>query len=204
MRRPVARTLAAALLSVIAVAAASAQTRPAAPVVSFPPAGALPGGDDYRIGPDDMLTIVVWKDESLSRLVIVRPDGKISLPLVNDVTAAGLTAMQLRAELTRRLGEFVVSPEVAVVVDDARSLKVSVLGQVRRPGRYELRTRTTVLDGLALAGGFTERAVPKGIVILRRDGDGVKRIPFDYERVMTGAEEPANFDLAPNDIILVP
>jgi polysaccharide biosynthesis/export protein len=165
--------------------------------------GEAPALDDYRIGPEDLLTIVVWKNDELSRAVTVRPDGRISLPLVNDVRVVGLTAMQLRDELTRRFGEYIPSPEVAVVVEDARSFKISVLGNVRKPGRYLLRSRTTVLDALALAGGLTGEP-QKGIVVLRVDGQGARRISFDYERVMATGAASENFALAPNDILLVP
>lgn len=188
-------------VSLVAVALAGAQTIPVPPPAA---SGQTPARDDYRIGPDDLLAIVVWKNDALSRAVIVRPDGKISLPLLNDVQALGLTPMQLREELTRKLGEFMPSPEVAVVVEDARSFKISVLGQVQRPGRYHLRSRTTVLDGIALAGGLKEGGAPKGIVVLRGSGQGLRRIPFDYDRMMSTGEAPENFELVPNDIILVP
>lgn len=180
-------------VSLVAAALAAAQSPGESPAAL----------DDYRIGPEDLLTIVVWKNEELSRAVTVRPDGRISLPLLNDVRVVGLTAMQLRDELTRRFGEYIPSPEVAVVVEDVRSFKISVLGGVRKPGRYLLRSRTTVLDALALAGGFTGEP-RKGIVVLRVDGQGARRISFDYERVMATGTASENFELAPNDILLVP
>jgi polysaccharide export outer membrane protein len=174
------------------------------PVVNGSPqhAGAIVAPEAYRIGPEDMLQISVWKNEAMSRAVPVRPDGKISLPLLNDVQAAGLTALELREALTEKLAEFIPSPEVSVIVSDVRSFKVSVMGEVARPGRSELKSWTTVLDVLALAGGFTQFATRSKIVILRPEGTTMKRIPFNYNRVAAGEQE--NFYLRNGDIVLVP
>jgi polysaccharide biosynthesis/export protein len=157
--------------------------------------------DAYRIGPEDMLQISVWKNEAMSRAVLVRPDGKISLPLLNDVQAAGLTALELRDVLTGKLKEYIPSPEVSVIVSDIRSLKVSVIGEVVRPGRYELKSWATVLDALALAGGFTQYATRSRIVILQSEGKTMKRIPFNYNKV---AGEQENIYLRNGDIVMVP
>ncbi len=162
--------------------------------------GAAP--EVYRIGPEDILQISVWKNDTLTRSVPVRPDGKISLPLLNDVQAAGLTALELREVLTRKLAEYMPSPEVSVIVSDIRSFKVSVLGEIGRPGRYELKSWTTVLDLLALAGGFTQFAARSRIVILQPDGKTMKRIPFNYNKALAGEQE--NFYLRNGDVILVP
>ena len=161
--------------------------------------GAAP--DAYRIGPEDMLQISVWKNEPMSRAVPVRPDGKISLPLLNDVQAAGLTALELREVLAKKLAEYMPSPEVSVIVSDVRSFKVSVIGEVARPGRFELKSWTTVLDVLALAGGFTQFASRSRIVILRPAATTMKRIPFNYNKL---AGEQENFYLRNGDIVLVP
>jgi polysaccharide export outer membrane protein len=158
--------------------------------------------DEYRIGPEDTLAIAVWKNESLTRTVPVRPDGKISLPLLNDVQAAGLSALQLRDVLAQKLGAYMPSPEVSVIVTDIRSFKVSVIGEISRPGRLELRSWTTVLDALALSGGFTPFASRSKIVILQPDGKTMKRIPFNYNKALDGEQE--NFYLRNGDIILVP
>jgi polysaccharide biosynthesis/export protein len=155
----------------------------------------------YRIGPEDMLQISVWKNESMSRAVPVRPDGKISLPLVNDVQAGGLTALELRGVLTKQLAEFMPNPEVSVIVTDVRSFKVSVIGEVAKPGRYDLKSWTTVLDVLAMAGGFSQFASRSRILILQPDGKGMKRIPFNYNKV--GGEQE-NFYLRNGDIVMVP
>jgi len=170
---------------------------------------------EYRIGPEDMLQISVWKNEAVSRSVPVRPDGKISLPLLNDVQAAGLTPLELRDVLTQKLAEYMPSPEVSVIVTEVRSFKVSVLGEILKPGRYELKSWSTVLDALALAGGFTPFAARSRIVILRPDGNTVKRIPFNYNKLTSteglldrmlnsGGELPGNFYLQNGDIVLVP
>jgi polysaccharide export outer membrane protein len=158
--------------------------------------------DEYRIGPEDTLAIAVWKNESLTRTVPVRPDGKISLPLLNDVQAAGLSALQLRDVLAQKLGAYMPNPEVSVIVTGINSFKVSLIGEVNRPGRLELRSWTTVLDALALAGGFTQFASRSKIVILQPDGKGMKRIPFNYNKALEGEQE--NFYLRNGDIILVP
>lgn len=155
----------------------------------------------YRIGPEDLLQISVWKNDALSKSVPVRPDGKISLPLLNDVQAAGLTALELRDVLARRLAEYMPSPEVSVIVADIRSFKVSVMGEVARPGRFELKSSATVLDVLAMAGGFTQFAARSKIVILQPDGAAMKRIPFNYNKI--GGEQE-NFYLRSGDIVLVP
>src|SRR5262245_37283264 len=196
------RTFVAGVLlgsGVIAPALAGAQ----APVAASPErdAGRSTAPDTYRIGPEDLLQITVWKNNEITRQALVRPDGKISLPLVNDVQAAGLTPLELRAELTRKLADYMPSPEVSVIVLGVNSFKVSIIGEVSRPGRYELKGWVTVLDALALAGGFTQFASRARIVILQSDGKTVKRIPFNYNKVAEGQE---NFYLRNNDIILVP
>jgi polysaccharide biosynthesis/export protein len=202
MQHLMVRTFVAGVLlgsGVIAPALAGAQ----APVAASPErdAGRSTAPDTYRIGPEDTLQITVWKNNDISRSVIVRPDGKISLPLVNDVQAAGLTPLELRTELTRKLAEYMPTPEVSVIVSDIKSFKVSVIGEVPRPGRFELKGWTTVLDILALAGGFTQYASRSRIVILQSDGKTMKRIPFNYNKVAEGQE---NFYLRNGDIVLVP
>ena len=174
--------------------------------------------DEFRIGPEDVLLISVWKNEALTRTVTVRPDGKISLPLLNDIQAVGFTPLELRALLAKRLTEYMPAPDVAVSVTEVRSFKVSVLGEVSRPGRYEFKSRTTVLEALSSAGGLTPFASSSRVVILRADGSTTQRIPFDYRRAINGKRSDGilnkivnfgggyqeNFYLHPGDIILVP
>jgi polysaccharide biosynthesis/export protein len=159
---------------------------------------------DYRIGPEDVLDIAVWNNAAISRTVPVRPDGKISLPLLNDVQAAGLTPMQLRDILIKKLAEYTPTPEVSVIIREVHSFKVSVIGEVKRPGRHELKSRATVLDALAMAEGLGEFAARGRIIILRLDGNTLKRIPFNYNKVVSSDGELENFTLQPGDIIVVP
>jgi polysaccharide biosynthesis/export protein len=184
-------------LALIAAGPANAQT----PTDASGEAGRRVAPDAYRIGPEDLLQISVWKNDTMSRAVLVRPDGKISLPLLNDVQAAGLTALELRDVLTGKLQEYIPSPEVSVILADVRSLKVSIIGEVARPGRYELKSWITVLDVLAMAGGFTQFASRSRIVIFHPEGATMKRIPFNYNKV--GGEQE-NFYLRNGDIVLVP
>jgi len=166
-----------------------------------------PEQGDYRIGPEDVLDIAVWNNTAISRTVPVRPDGKISLPLLNDVQAAGLTPMQLRDVLIKKLAEYTPTPEVSVIIREVHSFKVSVIGEVKRPGRHELKSRATVLDALAMAEGLGEFASRGRIVILRPEGNTLKRIPFNYNKVVSanGANgELENFLLQPGDIVVVP
>jgi polysaccharide export outer membrane protein len=175
------------------------------PPATGPPSTTRLASDEvgYKIGPEDVLDISVWKSPELSRSVPVRPDGKVSLPLVNDIQAAGLTPDQLRQELTKRLSEFVPAPEVAVIVREVHSAKVAVVGAVRSPGRFELRSPATVLEMIAMAQGFTDFAERDRIVVLRRNGRTAVRIPFRYTRVETGADQD-NFFVESGDIIVVP
>ncbi len=140
----------------------------------------------------------------MSRTVPVRPDGMISLPLLHDIKVAGLTARELRDLLVQKLGDYMPTPEVAVIVLEVRSYKVSVIGEVQKPARYELKSWATVLDVLALAGGLNEYAARARIVVLRPDGTGMKRIPFNYNKVIAGTDDHENFYLRQGDIVLVP
>jgi polysaccharide export outer membrane protein len=164
---------------------------------------AVPDQSDYRIGVEDVLDISVRNNAELQKVVPVRPDGKISLPLVNDIAAAGLTPMELRDSLTGKFAAYIQNPEVSVVVREIHSFKVSVIGSVRLPGRYELKGASTVLDALALAQGFTDFAERQKITILRRDGSTQQRFRFDYAAAVKGSVEK-NMLVKPGDIIVVP
>ena len=180
------------------------------PAVSITPAAAPAGtitrgfdaSADFRIGTEDLLDVLVWKNDELSRTVPVRPDGKVSIPLVNDIQAAGLTTTELRQQITQRLSEFIPSPEVSVIVREVHSVKVSVLGAVRMPGNYEVKSAATVLDLIARAQGLTEFANRDRIVVHRQTGTETKQIPFNYSRVADGKAE--NPFVQPGDIIVVP
>jgi len=160
-------------------------------------------GAAYEIGPEDVLDISVWKSPELSRTVPVRPDGKVSLPLLNDIQAAGLTPVDLREEIVARLADFVPSPEVSVIVREVHSRKVAVVGAVKTAGRYELKGPMTVLEVIALAQGFTDFATRDRIVVLRQSNGTTTRIPFNYRKLSDGAEQE-NFYVQPGDIIVVP
>lgn len=165
-------------------------------------------GVNYVIGPEDVLDIAVWNNTAITRTVPVRPDGRISLPLVNDIQAAGLTPMQLRDSLVQALTEYIPAPVVSVIVREIHSFKVAVIGQVKTPGRYELKDRATILDVLAMAGGPTEFAARSRIVVLRQEGTTTRQIPFAYDKLAAnaGTKTPAqhNFCVQPGDVILVP
>jgi polysaccharide biosynthesis/export protein len=160
---------------------------------------------EYRIGVDDVLDVGVWNVAEMQKTVAVRSDGKISFPLVNDVVAAGLTPMELRKVLTEKIATFVHAPDVSVVVREIHSQKVSVLGQVHAPGRYDIKGPSTVLDALAMAGGFTDFASRRNIAILRNTGAATERLQFDYDQAVSrrGAGKN-NIVMQPGDIIVVP
>jgi polysaccharide export outer membrane protein len=182
----------------------AAQAKAAVPAPKQAPAPTT-SVEQYRIGPEDMIAVTVWKNDAMSRTVPVRPDGMISLPLLDDIRAAGLTAMELRDVIAKKLVEYMPAPEVTVIVNDVRSFKVSVMGEVARPARYELKSVTTVLDVLAQAGGFNQFANRSKIVVLRPNGKGgMNRIPFNYNKVIAAGGEGENFYLEPGDIVLVP
>lgn len=160
--------------------------------------------EGYVIGPEDVLYIHVWKEDALSRTVPVRMDGKISLPLIDDIQAAGLTARQLKGMLTQKLKEFVENPNVSVIVMEANSFKVYVSGQVRSPGVYRLRSETSILQMIPMAGGFTDWANQKKILIIRKENGKEKRITVNYKKIVEGEDQNLNILLKPGDTIIVP
>jgi polysaccharide export outer membrane protein len=199
--------ISAALLAALGVATAHAQSKPVpgASAAASPATASLPLSSDYVIGPEDMLQVSVWKNDSLSRALPVRPDGKISLPLLHDIQAAGLTPMQLRDKIAAALGEFMPNPEVSVTVTEVRSYRVSVLGEVQKPGVLQLKSSTTILEAIALAGGFRDFASPGKIVIFRKDDAGqTKKIKFNYNRAVSNATEENNITLVTGDVVVVP
>jgi polysaccharide biosynthesis/export protein len=171
--------------------------------VAVPPVG-VPVASDYVIGAEDLLQVSIWKNEAMSRTLPVRPDGKISLPLLHDIQAAGLTPLQLRDKIAAALAEFMPNPEVSVTVMEVKSYRVSVLGEVQKPGVLQLKAPTTVMEALALAGGFKDFASPSKIIIFRKDGSGqTQRLRFNYNRAVgNGGEE--NVSLKSGDVVVVP
>jgi polysaccharide export outer membrane protein len=159
----------------------------------------------YVIGANDVLLVNVWKEPDISHSVPVRSDGKISLPLVGELQASGQTPEQLEQEITKRLQSYISEPEVTVIVTDSKSQKVNILGFVARPGAYLLTTSTTVLDAIAMAGGFKDFAKQKSIYVLRQAPDGTqKRIPFNYKDVIKGKNPDENIRLQAGDTVVVP
>ena len=198
---PTAPPAAAPASAPVAPPAASPAPR-VAPVVRS--SSAVDMTKEYLIGPEDVLDITVWKNcPDLCRTVPVRPDGKLSLPLVNDVQAAGMTPMDLRQHLTDQLAEYIPSPEVSVIVREVHNFKVAVVGAVKMPGDYEIKSQATVLELIARAQGLTEFSNRDKIVVLRQNGAKTERIKFNYRKVAEGDDQD-NFYVRAGDIIVVP
>ena len=160
--------------------------------------------DQYVIGAEDVLSIHVWKEDAFTKTIPVRMDGKISLPLVQEIKAAGLTPLQLKEVLTRRLKEFIENPVVSVTVTEANSYKVYVSGQVKTPGVYRLRSETSVAQIIPMAGGFTDWANQKKILIIRNENGREKRMTVNYRKIMRGSDPDSNVILKAGDTIIVP
>ena len=209
-RRVQPRTIVAVLVVAASIAPHAAQS----PATSTPapgkpaPAPAAPAGvplpADYVIGPDDVLSILFWKEKEISGDVVVRPDGKISLPLLNEVAAAGLTPEQLREKLGREAVRYLTDPNVTVVVKQINSRKVFITGQVAKPGPYPLTGPTTVLQLIAIAGGLHEFADSKKIVVMRTEQGRPVSYRFNYKEVLERKNLKQNIELKPGDTIVVP
>lgn len=166
-------------------------------------AGDFEGDTEYRLGPEDHLRISVWDNKELTLDLVIRPDGKISMPLIQDVVAEGLTAPQLASDIKNKLSAFIVNPEVSVIVLQVNSPKYYIMGSVVRPGTYPLREEISVLQALALAGGFTQFASPKKIKLVRNTGgkQQIRKINY-YDMIEDGGA--GNYILRPADTIVVP
>jgi polysaccharide biosynthesis/export protein len=160
----------------------------------------------YIIGPSDVLSISILNQEGMDRTVTVRPDGMISFPLIDEVNAAGLTPAELEEMMTVAMSEYIelLPGELSVVVDEVHSYTVSVLGEVRNPGRFEFQNSATVLDALAEAGGLTEFAAADEILIIRAGPDGTRRIRFNYDELVDNPQENVEISVYPGDTVLVP
>ena len=161
-----------------------------------------PQATPYRIGPEDLLEIVVWNNDTVSRRVPVRPDGMISLPLVNDVRAAGLTPLELRDALARAFSKYIPDPEVYVIVQEVNSPKVLVMGEVAHPGRYVIKGPTTLYDVVAEAGGLTEFATGSRATLVRNAAGRTERFRVDARA--DSADSRATVALQPGDILIIP
>ncbi len=169
------------------------------------PAASQPHDTSFVIGNDDVLAINVWKEPEISRSIPVRSDGKISLPLVGEVQAAGRTPVVLEAEIASRLKNYISEPEVTVIIQQINSQKFNVLGQVVHPGLYVMANSPTVLDAIALAGGFRDFAKQKSIYVLRQNPDGTQsRLSFNYKEVVNGVNPAQNVKLQARDTVVVP
>ena len=198
--------LLAALLHHVAAAAQSAATAPA-PVASSSSApehapAAMPAG--YVIGPEDVLSIVFWRDKDLSSEVIVRPDGRISLPLLNEFEAAGLTTAQLREQLVAAADRYVQDPIVSVIVKQINSRRVFITGMVNKPGPYSLMSATTVVQLIAMAGGLQDYADREKVVVMRTENGRAVSYRFNYKQVIDGKNLKQNIELKPGDTVIVP
>jgi polysaccharide export outer membrane protein len=164
-----------------------------------------PHDNTFVIGNDDVLAINVWKEPDVSRSIPVRSDGKISLPLVGEVQATGRTPLKLEEEIASRLKGYISEPEVTVIVQQINSQRFNILGMVNRPGSYAITNSATVLDAIALAGGFRDFAKQKSIYVLRQNSDGTQaRLPFNYKAVVKGENSAQNIKLQARDTIVVP
>jgi len=159
---------------------------------------------EYKIGPEDVLKIDVWKEDQLSRTVPVRPDGKITLPLLNDVQAAGLSPMQLSLAIRDGLKKYLNEPQVSVTVTDINSRRIYVTGEVVRAGAYPLFPNMTVLQALSTSGGFTQFARVKSVYLLRTESGKQVKHPFNYKEAISGNKPQDNLVLEPGDVIVVP
>jgi polysaccharide export outer membrane protein len=160
--------------------------------------------DNYIIGPEDVLFVYVWKEENLSRTVPVRIDGMISIPLVDDIKAAGMTPLQLKEVLLTKLREFVETPDVTIIVTEANSYRVYVQGEVKTPGVFKLRTETSLVQLIIMAGGFTDWANQKKITIMRKEGGKDSRIVVNYKKIVEGDEGAKDVMLKSGDIVIIP
>ncbi len=160
--------------------------------------------DSYTIGAGDVLSITVWREPSLSGEYPVRPDGKITFPLINDIKAQGLTPLELKKQIEIKLKDFIAAPNVTVGVQQVNSKNIFILGKVNQPGRYPLNGPMTILQAIAQAGGLAEWAKGDDIVILRTKGGTQKRLTFNYDKVSRGKELEQNIFLEPGDTIIIP
>jgi polysaccharide export outer membrane protein len=186
---------------------ASSQAAGAASSVTQPETGTSTKAhdDSYVIGNDDHLSINVWKEPDLTKNIPVRSDGKISLPLVGEMQASGRTPLQLESDISSRLRNYITAPEVTVIVEQINSKKYNILGYVGKPGAYSLTLSTTVMDAIAIAGGFKDFAKSKGVYILRQNPDGTQaRLNFNYKDFIKGKNLSQNVKVEPGDMIIVP
>ena len=197
-----------AIVFVLSVSVMAQQSAPSPSKAEARPRGAestvavTPPG--YLIGPEDVLAILFWNDKTISGDVVVRPDGKITTPLLNDIQAAGLTPEELRVRINQEAANFLEDPNATVLVKQINSRKVFITGEVEKPGVYTLTGPMTVLQLIANAGGFKEYAKRDAVVIMRSDAGRQVQLPFDYTEVLHGKKLQQNVELKPGDTVVVP
>ena len=204
------------VLAMVAVALAQTETNHSNKVADSSPAASngpsvppriAPAAvsEEFVIGVGDVLAVNVWKEAEISRTVPVRSDGRITLPLIGEIEARGRTSKQVEAEVSTRLKDFVSDPEVTVIVQEVRSQNFNILGQVQHPGTFPLTHPITVLDAVALAGGFRDFAKTKSMYVLRQKPDGTwTRLPFNYKEAIKGASPAQNLRMETGDTLVVP
>jgi polysaccharide biosynthesis/export protein len=176
---------------------------PAAPPVAQPAVAAGAAADTYVIGASDVLTVTVWKEPTLSGTLLVRPDGMISLSLLGDIQASGLTPLQLADQITSKLKKFMQDPNVSVVVSQIHSKVIYLLGEIEKKGPIEMTPGMTLLEAIGSAGGLTDYANTKKIYILRNEAGTHQKIPVNYKEALKG-DTTLNLPLKPGDTIVVP
>lgn len=192
-----------ALLAIILLLAPACAPQ-ISPAVEAQAAAAQVVEENYQLGPEDEIEISVWKEPELTKKIAVRPDGKLSYPLIGEIQASGRTVKQLREEISKRLEKFVTDAQVTVILLKAQYYKIYVLGKVNKPGAFLVGQPSNVMQALAMAGGLTPFASPSKIVILRRQGDKDQTFPFDYKAVSRGGSLEQNRTLLPGDVVVVP
>jgi len=160
------------------------------------------GDSEYRLGPEDIVDVFVWKEDDLTEMAVVRPDGKITVNLIGEIVASGKTAKELESEIQTRLLKFFAQPQVTVRVKEINSPKISVFGEVKKPDVYRIKQKTTVLGAIALAGGFTEFAKQNKVVVIRDGASGQEQFKLDLDSMLRGNKEPA-FYIQPGDTVYV-
>lgn len=199
--RTVPATLLAGMLMALPLASADAEKSSTAAKQETPAVSTAP---EFRVGPGDVLRIDVWKEQEVSSTVTIRPDGRISLPLTKDIDVNNLTPIEIQKVLTAELGKFLSSPDVTVIVQQINSKKIYVMGQVSRAGSLVMVSPMTIVQALSEAGGPTEYANTKRVLVLRNDAGKQTRFTFNYKDFLKGDSAPGNIELKPGDTIVVP
>ena len=163
-----------------------------------------PPSVQYTIGPEDIIRVDVWKEPELSLSVPVRTDGKISLPLIHDIHVVGLTPLELKNDITKKLSKYIENPTVSVIIEEIKSLKIFIVGNVNQPGVYDVKREVNILQAISMAGGFTEWAKKRKIKIFRKYGGIEQVITVNYNKIISGEHPELNIPLQPGDSIVVP